>query len=154
MSDREPPPEPVVTEFHPTARLTRAVTTRGEIRFELLVPENVSAPDLAEELRLGFYGGLPPVPGERVGPISVNEDERDTSRITVLYKPDRPRKPSQDMPCIVSIFEETDIPITKSVKQGMQHAFDTLKALNAQGHAAAEVARRGAKKGPPGRGSR
>jgi hypothetical protein len=151
-ADREPPGT-VVTDLHPAAQLTRAVTKKGEIRFELHVPENHRDPDLAEGLRCGFFGELPPVPGERFGPISVNEDERDKSKITVVYKPGRPRKPTQDMPRIVNVFEELEIPITKSVTQGMQHAFDALKTLKAPGHAAAEVARRRARKEPHGRGS-
>jgi hypothetical protein len=93
------------------------------------------------------------VPGQRFGPISVDEDERDPSKITIVYKPDRVRNPRADMGEIVRILEETAIPITQPVHEGIEHAFDALQALDAPGHAGAEATRRSAKKGSRGRGS-
>jgi hypothetical protein len=154
MSNEGEPPPAVAIDLYPAAQLTRAVVKKGEICFDLRVSTSNRDPDLAEGLRSGFFGELPLVPGERFGPISVEEDKRDKSKITVVYKPDGPRKPGQDRARIVSVFEELDIPITKSITEGIQQAFDALEALNAQGHSAAEVARRNAKKRPPDRRSR
>ncbi len=165
MSDKsEPPPRTVVTDLRVddarVAHLTRAVTRRGSIRFEFHVSENDSAADLADDLLDGLsltrrddgFAALPLIPGERFGPISVHEDKRDKSKVVVVYKPDRVRIPSADMPGIIGAFEEMEIPMTSKVREGIQHAFAAFDELRAQeaGHAAAEAARRSAKKGPGG----
>jgi hypothetical protein len=147
MSDEGKPPATVVTDLR-IAHLTKAVTRKGEIRFDLHVPENDDVLSLAEDLRHGFYlGGMPYVPA-REGPILVTEDKRDKAKITVLYRPHGKRDIDEDQRCIAKVFEEMEIPVNRVVAEGFEHAFDALKALNAQGHAAAEVARRSAKKGP------
>ena len=153
-NDREPPPRTVVTDLHPAAQLTRAVTKKGEIRFELHVPKKHPDPDLAENLRRGLFLELPHVPGERTGPFSVDEDERDKSKIVIVYRPDPKRSPRDDMPEIVRILEETPLPMTEEVREGIRQAFDALEALNARGHAAHEAARRTAKSASRSRGSR
>ena len=151
MSDDErKPPASVVTDLR-VAHLTKAVTRKGEIRFELHVPDNDSAAELAEDLGHAFYvRGMPYVPA-REGPISVDEHEQDASRITVVYRPHGKRDLDEDMRCIVRNFAETEVPITDVVEKGIQQAFAALKELNAQGHAAAEAARRSAKTRPGGR---
>jgi hypothetical protein len=156
MSDEGKPPASVTTDLR-VAHLTKAVTHKRQIRFELHVPENDSAPELAEALRQGFFiRGMPYVPGFD-GPISVDEHERDPSRITVVYKPHGKRDLAADMRALVAIFEEMEIPITDKVEEGMQAAFDALRAANAQEHGgavAAEAERRRSGKGPGGRGPR
>jgi hypothetical protein len=159
MSDeREPPAKPptsVVTDLGARPQLTKAVTRKGEIRFELHVPENDSAPALAEDLRRGFFlGGMPRVPAKE-GPIGVYEREHDKSTIEVVYKPHGKRSLDEDMRAMVAVFEEMEIPVTSAATEGMRQAFDALKTLNAQGRSsavAAEAERRSAKKGPRGRG--
>jgi cell division septation protein DedD len=116
--------------------------------------ENGRAADLAEDLRLGFYGGLPLISGERSGPISVDEDDHDRSKIVVVYRPDRKRNPADDMPRIVSVFGEAGVQATEAVVERIEEAFDALQSLSAQGHAAAETVRRSVRKGPRGPGSR
>ena len=148
MSDKPEPPSRTVETDLRVAHLTKAVTRKGEIGFELHVPENDSAPELAEILRQDLILKMSHVPGERFGPISVDEDERNPSKVTIVYKPDRVRNPRADMREIVSILEETAIPITQTVHDGIEHAFEALQALSTQGHAVAETTRRTAKKGP------
>jgi hypothetical protein len=153
MSDNpEPPPKSVVVDLQ-VAHLTKAVVSKSGIRFEFHLPEG-KVMGLVDDLLHTLYAGhaLPDVPEERFGPISVDEDKRGKSRAAVVYKPDRPRIPSADMPGIIGAFEEVGIPITSEVREGIQHAFAVFDELRAQeaGHAAAEAARRSAKKGPGG----
>jgi hypothetical protein len=153
MSNEDKPPASVTTDLR-VAHLIKAVTRKGEIRFELHVPENDSAPALAEDLRGGFYIGGMPYVSAREGPISVHEDGQDKSRIAAVYRPHGKRDPDKDMRAMVRVFSEMEIPITDKVKKGIQNAFDALKELDTPRHrsaVASELARRQVRKGP-GRG--
>ncbi len=153
MSDEREPPSTVTTDLR-VAHLTKATTRKGEIRFELHVPENDSAPNLAEDLCRGFFDRMAYVPAHD-GPINVNEDDRDKSKLVVVYKPHGKRNLHEDRRAIIRVFDEMEIPITQAVATGIEQAFASLEALNQPGHAAAERARRTTKRGPNGgRGSR
>jgi hypothetical protein len=155
MSDEREPPASVVTDLR-VAHLTKAETRKGEIRFELHVPENDSASDLAGGLSNAFFLRLVYAPA-REGPISVDESERDPSKITVVYKPHGRRDPDADMRSIVTAFADMDVPVTAAVNERIGRAFDALKALGAPGPGtatAAEAARRTARKAPDRQGGR
>jgi hypothetical protein len=145
----EPPPKAIVTDLR-VAHLTKAVARRGEIHFELHVPDNDDATDLAASLAFKLLD-MPFVPA-REGPISVDAAKDDRSKVTIVYKPHGKRNLGEDMRTLTALLGDSEIPITDTVREGIGQAFDALRQLNAPGHASAEAARRSAKKGPRGRG--
>jgi hypothetical protein len=153
MTDERKAASSVATDLR-VAHLTRAVSRKSGIRFELHVPDNDSAPDLAESLRQGLFRDLPEVPGEKLGPVSVDEDPRDKSKVTIVYKPDPKRNPRADMRDFINLFREMEIPVTDEIEKRIGSAFKAFDELKVGGHAAAELARRSERRGPREPGSR
>jgi hypothetical protein len=145
----------MVTGFKPSPQLTKASTRKGEIVFEIQVPDKSVFPVLAEYLRSSFHETLPFAANESKGPITVEEPNNE--HVLVTYKPDRRRNISDDPARMLQVLSDAGIPVTTAVIDGMVQAFDNLKALNSpeQGSAVAALeAQRGGGKEPGGRGSR
>jgi hypothetical protein len=152
MSDDREPPADVVTTFAPAPQLTRAVTRKGEIRFELRVPENSSARDMAKPLRAHFRGSMPRGPAGEVS-TSVEVDDRDPSKFTVIYKPHARTRDDleRDIKRMFMIFGDMS---DGDVIPGIRDAFNALEKLNGQEQGtavAAEIARRSGGKEPGSR---
>jgi len=135
----------------PRAHFVQAINRKGLIRLVLRVCEKANQEDIAEELRRCLFSELEYTPGP-TGPVEVHEDERDTSKITIVYKPSRRRNLLRDRRDIVRIVKETDISIGDKEADEIQQAFNTLAATVAPTHAGAESARRAAKTDPGGHG--
>lgn len=156
MSDKpEPPRKSVVTNLQ-VPHLTRAVTTRDEVRLELHVPETENAAEIAEELRGALADRMPYLRGERPERVWVNEDPDDKSKLVIVYKSDRARALRYDVDPIIASLREVEIPLTDMIVEYVNEAFVARTELNEQhGSAvAAQAKRRSASKEPGGRGSR
>src|ERR1019366_2815692 len=157
MSDKPaPPPASVVTTLQVT-HLTRAVTTKNEVRLELHVPETEKATQVAEWLRGELADRMPSLRGEPPERVRVNEDPDDKSKLVIVYRSDRARALKYDVDPIVASLRAVEIPLTDMIVESINEAFVARTELNErdQGSAfATEAKRRSAPKGHGGRGSR
>jgi hypothetical protein len=147
MSHDYEPPASVVTHFRPTPQLTQAVTTPGEIRFELQLPPGRDAESFAEGLFHTLEAGLPKRSGG-LAPVSTDLDMQDSSKVLVSYKPVGFRDLDIDRQAIVGVFADMGVVVTSAVTEGMREAFAAFEQMLPQERGAIrnEALRRASKK--------
>lgn len=158
--DREPPegPSPFVTDLGARSQFTTVTTTRQMIRIDMEIPTTGYPEYFVKNLAATLSLRIPGSDGDpRKGPFWVAESPEGSNHVLVSYHYRPGRDVLADGQALLRVAADLDIPVTDEVTSGIAHAFGLLQERNAaeQGPIVAEqIARRGAKKEPGGRGSR